>query len=101
MSTLGDRVKEARQGARLSQGALAARIGVKQSSISELERGDSRETAHIVKIALATRFSAYWLETGKGPKKQSELEAVFLSLPENEQRATLAFIKTLRGLPAA
>lgn len=94
MASLGDRVREARRGAKLSQEELARRVGIKQPTIAAIESGDIKETAHIVKIALATGYSAYWLENGKGAKKLGFQEA--LALSEDEQRAAAAFIQQWR-----
>lgn len=93
-SSLADRVREARRSAQLSQAALAKKVGVSQPTIADIESGKIKETAHIVKIALATRHSAYWLETNKGPKKMGVLEA--LALSQEEETAAAAFLEGFR-----
>lgn len=62
-----DRLKVARRHAKLNQGELAAKAGITQTSISDLERGKSKATAHVVKIADACGVSAKWLSDEIGP----------------------------------
>ncbi|WP_130905326.1 S24 family peptidase [Pseudomonas sp. Sample_22] len=62
-----DRLKAARRHAGLNQVELAVRAGITQTSISDLERGKSKATAHVVKIADACGVSAKWLSDEIGP----------------------------------
>lgn len=62
-----DRLKTARRHAQLNQGELAVKAGITQTSISDLERGKSKATAHVVKIADACGVSAKWLSDEIGP----------------------------------
>lgn len=62
-----DRLKTARHHAKLNQGELAVKAGITQTSISDLERGKSKATAHVVKIADACGVSAKWLSHEIGP----------------------------------
>lgn len=66
--TIGERIKAARKAIPMTQGELAAKVGVKQPTLSELERGDSASSAHLPAIAAALGLNALWLQTGKGPK---------------------------------
>lgn len=61
-----DRLKKARKNAGLNQAELAARIGVQQTSISDLERGKSKSTSYASQIAYELGVSALWLAAGKG-----------------------------------
>ncbi|WP_411572246.1 LexA family protein [Vreelandella titanicae] len=61
-----DRLKKARKLAGLNQAELAKRIGVQQTSISDLERGKSKSTSFSTQIAHELGVSALWLATGKG-----------------------------------
>ncbi len=88
--TRGDRFREAR--GKMSQAKLAKIVGCSQPTIAAAEAGGGTE--YIVEIALATGYSAYWLATGKGPKKLGVGESLRLS--EDEERAVRAFITTLR-----
>lgn len=64
--SIGARVREARKRAKLTQGQLAAKVGMKQGSLSELETGESEKTTHVASLAAACGVDALWLETGKG-----------------------------------
>lgn len=66
MSTLKDRIKQAREFAGLKQKELAERVGVSQPVISQLERGESLKSVHLIKIAEVCGVSAAWLSSGKG-----------------------------------
>ncbi|WP_422101975.1 LexA family protein [Vreelandella sp.] len=61
-----DRLKKARKLAGLNQAELAQKIGVQQTSISDLERGKSKSTSFATQIAHELGVSALWLATGKG-----------------------------------
>lgn len=61
-----ERLKAARQYAKLNQTELAARAGLTQTSISDLERGKSKATAFAAQIASACGVSPMWLAEGVG-----------------------------------
>lgn len=65
--SIGARVKQARKAAKMTQIELAARTGLKQSTISDLEVGKSQGTTSVASLASAMGVSPLWLETGKGP----------------------------------
>jgi SOS-response transcriptional repressor LexA len=67
MSTLAERIKSARNHARLTQKALALKAGVEQPVISQLETGKNLQSAHLPKIAHACGVSAIWLSENIGP----------------------------------
>lgn len=52
----------------MTQSELAARSGLKQSTISDLEVGKSQGTTNVASLALAMGVSPLWLETGKGAR---------------------------------
>ena len=53
-NTLGGKIRVARRAAGLSQETLAEQLGVKQSSISQWERGHTRPSLeHLVPLAMA------------------------------------------------
>lgn len=66
MKTLGQRIKSCREARGLTQGELGKSVGLDQTVISKLERGDMQETTKIVQLAQSLRVSAQWLATGKG-----------------------------------
>lgn len=61
-----ERVRLARLHAQFTQGELADRVGIKQASISDLERGKSAASTHSTKIAHACGVSPIWLSEGIG-----------------------------------
>jgi phage repressor protein C with HTH and peptisase S24 domain len=61
-----DRLKIARKHARLTQIELAHKVGLDQTSISNLERGKSQGSNFTAQIASACGVSAIWLADGKG-----------------------------------
>lgn len=66
--SIGKRIKEARKLRGLSQNELAAKIGIKQPTLSELESGESQGTTRLAQLAHALGVSPLWLETGRGPQ---------------------------------
>ncbi|MDD1150373.1 helix-turn-helix transcriptional regulator [Pseudomonas sp. TNT2022 ID357] len=66
MTTISQRLKLARKHARLTQKALAEKVGVEQPVISQLETGRSQKSAFIYDIAVACGVSPAWLSHGSG-----------------------------------
>ncbi|MDI2589838.1 S24 family peptidase [Pseudomonas sp. 681] len=67
MSTLAERIKSARNHAKLTQKALAQKVGVEQPVISQLETGKNLQSAHLPKIAHVCGVNAIWLSENTGP----------------------------------
>lgn len=69
MTTLGERLKIAREQAGLTQQELEAKSGVKQATISKLELGKNKteETAYGVHLAVACGVRPQWLVLNEGP----------------------------------
>lgn len=66
--TIGQRIREARRAIPMTQDELASKAGIKQPTLSELERGDSTGSSYLPAIAAALGLNALWLQTGKGSK---------------------------------
>jgi transcriptional regulator with XRE-family HTH domain len=68
MSTLSERLKQARQYAGLTQEELSAKSGVTQASISKIELGKnkSENTTFGVQLAVACRVRCEWLVLAMG-----------------------------------
>lgn len=64
--SIGSRIREARKAAKLTQKALASKVGMTQGALSELETGESQSSTLLPSMAAALGVSALWLETGKG-----------------------------------
>lgn len=73
---LKDRLKQARKNAGLTQVELAERAGIKQASISEMERGLTRTSGYLIKLAQICGVDPVWLSEGTGqPSRKSSVEA--------------------------
>lgn len=66
---LKDRLKHARNIARMTQVQVCNSVGMTQASYSELERGLVKSSGKIVEIAKCLGVQADWLATGKGEMK--------------------------------
>ena len=64
--TLAERLDYARRLRRMTQKQLAARCGLSQSTIGNLEAGTRKSARDILAIAQALEVSPQWLETGRG-----------------------------------
>ena len=56
----GMRLKEARKAAKMTQAALAKKVGIGQSTIAELEK-TGNGSSHVPTMAAALNCSALWL----------------------------------------
>lgn len=64
--SIGTRIRQARKSVGLTQKELAVKVGMNQSSLSELETGESTGTTIVATIANALGVNALWLEKGVG-----------------------------------
>lgn len=95
----GERLRWARKQADLTQQELANISGVKQGSISKIERGEQSESSYDPILAFHLRVSAYWLTTGEGDpldgvlteEEKELLEAYRAS--EGDQKNVFDFLK--------
>ncbi|MBA6091632.1 MULTISPECIES: XRE family transcriptional regulator [Pseudomonas] len=69
---LKDRLKQARKNAGLTQAELADRVGIKQASVSEIERGLTRTSGYLVQLAQACGVDPIWLSEGTGSPDTSK-----------------------------
>lgn len=70
----GDRLKAARQYAKLSQATLAELVKISQANISKLEVGEATGSEYTVQIAMACNVSPEWLATGVGSMEKNTYE---------------------------
>lgn len=75
MSTLKDRMKQARKFAQLTQKQLAERVGVSQPVISQLESGENLQSVHLLKIAEVCGVDPLWLSSGEGDGPAEAIES--------------------------
>lgn len=77
---IGDRVKEARKRAGVSQAELARLVGRSQSAVAEWETGETEPRRNIVeRIAQALGVSALWLEVGGAGESERLYDAPLTS----------------------
>lgn len=71
MKHSGNRVRQARRAAGLSQQELAVRVGVHRSAVAQWEKpsGSNPTMENASRIALSTAVSFEWLVTGRGRMK--------------------------------
>lgn len=106
MYALAHRIRQARKEAKLSQAALAGKIGVVRSAVAQWERDTavSPTFGHLTQIALTTGISLEWLATGRGARviggEGQEPPAIimdYIAQSESEERLLIAF-RTLDAL---
>ena len=70
---IGDRIRRARRAAKLSQTALAERVGVTASAVAQWEHpeGTSPALSRLQAIATATAVNFEWLATGRGAQSRA------------------------------
>ena len=107
---IGERVRQHRKLAGLTQMALSKRAGIRQSSLSEIERGETHSLRGdtLIQLARALQISPDYLRTGRGDpaalsaatEDESQLLAIFRSVPASAQAAIMgAATGVLRAQP--
>ena len=76
MISLAQRIRRSRTRAGLSQTALALRIGIKRSAVTQWEHphGTRPSVEHLIRIAVETDTGFEWLATGRGTAELDPLE---------------------------
>jgi transcriptional regulator with XRE-family HTH domain len=76
-NALGDRIRLARRGAKLSQAALARAVGVTASAAAQWEhpQGTRPGLGHVAEIARVTQVAMEWLVSGRGGMRAAAAEA--------------------------
>lgn len=100
IENFGKRLERLREDAGLSQTALAKRVGVSQSSISQMEAGErSPSYAMLVELAEALGVSAAYL-VGASVEQLTPAEEMhfrrFRALPPEAQRELESYVDFLR-----
>jgi len=72
MSTLKDRLIEARKEAGLSQAGLAKLAGCGQTTVASIENGRNQGSTALARIAEVLHVEALWLSEGRGEKRRSK-----------------------------
>lgn len=95
MTIFGERLKQARLAAGLSQGELAGLVGIKQASIAEAE-AIGKSSKKIIEYAKALKVNPEWLSTGKG-KMHAETNDNLTINQYNDVRGAMGHGLVLRG----
>lgn len=84
MSTLDQRITEARKGQGLSPSELAKAIGVTGAAVSRWENGQVKNLRmdHLFDIARLLKVNPEWLATGNGRKQVGQVDLSDLSQDE-------------------
>lgn len=65
-TTLAQRLKQARQNARLTQSELAKLVGISQAAIQKIETGKAATSTRLIEISKALNVEPEWLSVGTG-----------------------------------
>ena len=95
MTEYGQRLHEARKGAKLTQVGLSKKTGIPQSTIStaETEGYSSTDTAVYAQVC---GVSALWLATGEGPKHPQQADSVVQFSARESAPAPVTFDDAVR-----
>lgn len=73
MDTIGSRARARRKELGLTQVQVANKAGMKQSTLSDLERGRNDSSMDLIPLSSALRCRPEWLKTGKGEREYQEV----------------------------
>ena len=104
--SIGQRVKALRVAKGMNQSQLARAVGVKASSINDIESGVTKSIKGTTLLGLTRvlECSSDWLQTGKGipaapaqlkTLEESELIAIFKAMSDGNKQALLAAARAL------
>jgi SOS-response transcriptional repressor LexA len=103
-TTLAIRLKQAREKKKLSQEALASRVGIKQQAVQRIEVGKVKSTGYVVQLARALNVTPDWLALGEEPaatgSQIAETKATY-SIAQTSQAPLLSLqnIEEMQSLP--
>ena len=89
--TIGNRVKEARKKAGMTQEMLARLSGVPQARISALELNKNKKSSYLIQLSNALGVNPNWLETGV----DEELLRLIKGLSEEDRAREISYIQKL------
>jgi repressor LexA len=102
-STIGDRMREARENKEFDQSTLADKIGIVTRTLQRWEKGEQiPDGISITKIAKATGVHPQWLLTGEGEMYHSPSRPpnVFALPTANPRREKLVDLPLISAVPA-
>ncbi|MET3494194.1 helix-turn-helix domain-containing protein [Variovorax boronicumulans] len=99
METIAKRAKAARLHAGLTQKQAEALSGVKQGSISKIERGDTTRTMSLLALSRIYRADPNWMDTGDGPAPWDPVQIRKAQHNANEPAAIYRVVRVPPELP--
>lgn len=102
-SSIGDRLREARENKELDQATLSSKAGVVTRTLQRWEKGEQvPDGISIMKLAKATGVSASWLLTGEGEMYETQVRpGNVYTLPTTMRRpARLIDLPLISSVPA-
>lgn len=105
MITVGDRIKEIRKEAKLSQTDFGKKLGVSRDVIGNLEYGRVELKEYMLKLICKTFYiNEKWLLTGEGPRKclqdkeDIELDMIFSDIVSGDNNTIKEIVLKLSKL---
>ena len=106
-ANVGGRIRWLRESKNMSQLELANKSGIKQSTLSDIERlrSNAPNAANLLRIAAALEANPHWIATGEGdplafspPPEQGsqEIADIFNELSPGKRNALLAAARALK-----
>lgn len=74
--SLAERVRTRREALGLTQTELADKVGIKQQSIADIEKGQTKNPRKLFELATALQCSAQWLKTGVQESNADAMEGI-------------------------
>ncbi|QQA77036.1 MULTISPECIES: helix-turn-helix domain-containing protein [Pectobacterium] len=65
METISQRLKQKREELKMTQAQLAAKAGMKQQSLQQIEAGTTKRPRFLFELANALQCDPHWLQYGK------------------------------------
>jgi repressor LexA len=102
-STIGERLREARENKSMDQATLAAKVGIVTRTLQRWEKGEQvPDGLYITKIAKATSVQASWLLTGEGEMYPTPVrpDNVYPLTPAGRRKVRLVDLPLISAVPA-
>jgi repressor LexA len=102
-STIGERLREARENKTLDQATLAAKVGIVTRTLQRWEKGEQvPDGLYITKVAKATSVQASWLLTGEGEMYLTPVrpDNVYPLTPAGRRKVRLVDLPLISAVPA-
>lgn len=102
-STIGERLREARENRSMDQATLAVKVGIVTRTLQRWEKGEQvPDGLYLTKIAKATSVQASWLLTGEGEMYPTPVrpDNVYPLTPAGRRKVRLVDLPLISAVPA-